>query len=744
MINSDNATTENEGLDLRSIFAVLMHRGILIIACTVLAAVITFVVSSLLPKVYESSTTLFIQPAQSTTANEYDTMLAASKQTLTYSEMIKSRTVLDQVISDLQLKETPTSLAKKIVIGTVADSQLIKLSVTDSSPVRVADIANTIAEVFIKQNKALQTDQYASSLKMTQGKMDRLNEQIEDTKSTIDKVNKEKVDYDVEISGLTDQLNDYQSNLRLLQQNSLDIQLTLAQSANIVRVMDEARLVTVSYPITASVMLQINQMLGTGADNYSESLTSERLASTFTVMLQNQAFLEEAIKKSGLDIKPTDLSPRVRVELVTGTQMIKLSVWDVNGNRAQKMTNAIAQTFVMQTQALIEKPYLDRQAALQKEIDDLTTQINQIRASIKKLTSEKTQLELDLDRFSNTLAEYRNNYQILLQDYDKLLLAEASSADAIVVSEPARAPIEPSDRRAINTVLGLMIGLVIGIGLAFLVERIEDKIRTKQDIHKALGVYPLTTVMKFAKANSEAFDGSLSGMQMAEEFLALGTKIRQIGSNVQLRTILVTSPLPSEGKSFTVVNLAIALARTGIKVVVVDADLRFPRIHTLFGVDQGVGLSDLIYEGNDGQDVKFAKAKGVYILTSGNVPADRIGLLTSPNCKKLLDGLSKIADIVLIDCPPVLPVSDAAILASYVDGVMMILRADKSKCQSARDAAESLAKVNARFVGVVLNAAEGSKEYYGGYRSEANEQKGALVHYKNQAQSLMKAFQKRS
>jgi capsular exopolysaccharide synthesis family protein len=251
-----------------------------------------------------------------------------------------------------------------------------------------------------------------------------------------------------------------------------------------------------------------------------------------------------------------------------------------------------------------------------------------------------------------------------------------------------------------------------------------------------------------SQKSSRVLDEWTPGDRLAEEFRTLGTKVRLAGNDASLRTICVTSPSQSEGKTFVLANLAIALARTGMKVIAIDADLRHPRLHVVFGIDQGQGLSTFLAgkgkNASSASNVKLTEVKGVQILTSGSVPEDPIGLLSSPKFKELLEAMSQKADLVLVDCPPVLPVADASILASNVDGVLLILRANQTNNRAARDAVENLAKVNARFVGVVLNAAAASNDQYSRYYSRTKKNLRPLEFAFRQAQNVLKAVRKKA
>ena len=204
---------------------------------------------------------------------------------------------------------------------------------------------------------------------------------------------------------------------------------------------------------------------------------------------------------------------------------------------------------------------------------------------------------------------------------------------------------------------------------------------------------------------------------IAEDFRLLSNKIRLISENASVKTLMITSPTPNEGKSLIASNLAMGLTEMGLRIVLVDADMRCPRLHSLFELNQYYGLSNSLGKGNINgalQDTGIGKLR---VLTSGIIPANPVEMLSSPNLTNLLDELGNNSDLILLDCPPVLFVSDASILASKVDGVLLVLRAGSSESKAAKEAMEALEQVKANLVGIVLNSVPNQKKsYYYRYR----------------------------
>jgi capsular exopolysaccharide synthesis family protein len=209
---------------------------------------------------------------------------------------------------------------------------------------------------------------------------------------------------------------------------------------------------------------------------------------------------------------------------------------------------------------------------------------------------------------------------------------------------------------------------------------------------------------------------------VSEAFRSLRTSLHFLSPDRRYRAILVTSPGPSEGKSTVLANLAVAIAQSGKTVLVLDADLRRPSQHRLFGIANDSGLTNLLVgEATLGQVAMKIDAGGLSVVTSGPVPPNPSELLESPRMQSLVAVARDSFEYVLLDSPPVLPITDAAILSSQVDGVVMVLRAGQTRVDHAREAQQTLEKARGKLIGAVLNLVryEGdSYRYYYYYGKE--------------------------
>jgi receptor protein-tyrosine kinase len=265
------------------------------------------------------------------------------------------------------------------------------------------------------------------------------------------------------------------------------------------------------------------------------------------------------------------------------------------------------------------------------------------------------------------------------------------------------------------------VGLVLGIGLAFLRDILDDSIKSKDDLEMAapnvsvLGLIPTITPKL---APNELVAVTRPDSAAAEAYRSLRTSIQFMSLERPVRTLQITSPSASEGKTTTAANLAVTLASIGKRVVVVCCDLRRPRIHELFGVSNDVGFTSVLLG-----EVSLADAlqpvkgvNGLLVLASGKPPPNPAELLAGARATELFKALADNADIVVVDSPPVLPVTDAAVIANRVDATILVASASSSVRKRFSHALQILGQVDSHVIGAVLNdAPRGAAGYGYGY-----------------------------
>lgn len=297
--------------------------------------------------------------------------------------------------------------------------------------------------------------------------------------------------------------------------------------------------------------------------------------------------------------------------------------------------------------------------------------------------------------------------------------ASPVSLSIITPAEAPRLPSAPNTR--LNLALGLVCGLVIGLCGALLRSTFDFRIRGEADLRRVTDS-PLLGGISFDQdaTRKPLLTQAAPQSPRAESFRQLRTNLQFANVSGRAKTVLVTSSLPGEGKSTTATNLSIALAQAGQTVCLIDADLRRPMISEYLGLDRNAGLTTALVGTEDVNDLLQPWGEGnLYVLTSGQIPPNPSELLGSDEMKSLISRLEQAFDTVVIDAPPLLPVTDAAVLSQHVGGVVVVVGTQKLKHQDLEKSISALNMVGAKVLGIVLNRLpiKGPDAYTYGYYS---------------------------
>ena len=481
------------------------------------------------------------------------------------------------------------------------------------------------------------------------------------------------------------------------------------------------------YRATSVVLIQ--QATGNNVVvDYASVLTNERLASTYAQLLTTRPVLEETLKRLGLDavLSADALKQQVRVTPVQNTSLLRISVEDTNPQWAVDLANTIPVVFSDYITSVQTERFQESKRSLQQQIQRLQTEISELQARIavaQKAAGTGAVSSADILPLQTQLATLQSSYANLYKQYEEVRLAEARSQDTVVLTEPAlyAARIRPQPVR--NILMALAVGLMLGVGAAFLIEYLDDRIKTPDDIARVADVPVLTGIALVQAPESLPLVADKKPKSPASEaFRVLRTNIQFAGVDKPVQTLVVTSPGPEEGKSFVTSNLAVVMAQLEKRVIVIDSDLRRPMQHEIFGLDNNIGLTTALLDNPRAdlstylQKPKLANGSELYVLTSGPIPANPSELLGSQRMTQLVKDLLSIADVLIFDSPPVLAVTDAAILSKTADGVLLVSRVNRTRLPAFYQSLIELDRVDARIIGVVLNSLPpGGGHYYSYY-----------------------------
>ena len=296
---------------------------------------------------------------------------------------------------------------------------------------------------------------------------------------------------------------------------------------------------------------------------------------------------------------------------------------------------------------------------------------------------------------------------------------QSSSPVTVSVTRSAIAPLAPvSPRIPLNLALGLIVGLGLGIGAAVLRDQFNTSVSSVSDVEKLTGAVPLGVVPYDAGAGQQPLVTADQFGGRAEAFRTLRTNLQFADVDDPPRVITITSALPAEGKTTTACNVALILAQSGARVVLVEGDLRKPAVGRYLGISNAAGLTNVLAGQHELRDVIVSYQRDTLaVLPSGPTPPNPSEMLGSQQMQQLLTTLAAAYDLVVIDAPPLLPVTDAAVLASASDGAILVVRHGKSRREEVQQALQALTSVNAKVLGTVLNFAPRKKRGngYDGY-----------------------------
>jgi succinoglycan biosynthesis transport protein ExoP len=379
--------------------------------------------------------------------------------------------------------------------------------------------------------------------------------------------------------------------------------------------------------------------------------------------------------------------------------------------------------------------------SIQRRYEAALSRENLLRRSYeeqKGTTTQQTRDQIDLIAITQGLETNKQYLNTLLQRQRELQVANGDRSNEVTISTFSRLPKAPvGPPRLRNIIIAFFLSLSAGIGLAFLLDFLDDTVKSVEDVDRyihlpALALIPasrdrrLTAIAGAPPSPTPANTTALAMISdarspMAESYRHLRTSLLLSSAGQPPRTILVTSSQPSEGKTTTAINTAFMLAQTGAEVAIIDCDLRRPRLHAHFDVPNSKGLTNWLSGETDldGLLQTYQPNGNLKLLTSGPVPPNPAELLGSDEMRKLLTIMSERFAHIIVDTPPVISFTDASILSTMVDGVVLVVHGGKSSRAVVRRAKQQLLDVGAHIFGIVLNNVklETQSYYYSGYYS---------------------------
>jgi polysaccharide biosynthesis transport protein len=684
--------------NLRHYIHVVLERRWLAISAFLVVMVLTAIYLARAKPTYMASARMQINRESDNPLNEkapVDTRFEMDYLQTQYKNL-QSRTLLGMVVNDPELKlasdarytkaiDPIAALSSDVTISPVRLSRLVDIKVEHNDPRKAAAIANKIGRLFISNNIAQKRLSSSEALGWLTAQESSMRDKVDaaDTKLQEYRQTKNEVSLEDTDNLIRQTLFSAKAELNKAHLETLQAEETLAEIDRILA----AGAPTESIPQIrdSQVIMRLQQELGLREANLASLLTRYRHKHPSVIQARGEIeTMKEKIK-----------------------QEAQLSL--------QAMRNT-ATFFKKREEALIAN--VEQETAKQQTL-------NALRIEYDALKRES----------ENAKTIYSN---VLLRRNETELLSRLA-ANNIVLVDPAPVPFSPVKPKKVLTVLfGLLGGVLAGIGLAFFVNYLDDSIKSQDDVENTLGLAFLgyvpniktnSVVERDLQAHSHPQSNAAEGFRTIRATLSLTHKPEK------LRLVSVTSTIPSEGKSLVASNLAIVSAQTGLRTLLVDADLRRPSVHKAFQLHSPTGLSAFLTgETSDLEDITHkSEVPNLDVICCGAIPASPSELIGSARMKTFLELVKDKYDRVILDCPPISAVSDPLVISASTDGIVFVAKFNKIRREHARRSVQRIQAAGIHIMGAVINDIdfEGKDSYYYSYYYYQNRYYSS--HYKTEA-----------
>lgn len=482
------------------------------------------------------------------------------------------------------------------------------------------------------------------------------------------------------------------------------------------------------------------------------------LTATYSQIIRTDTIMQATINALNLPLSVRELKAIISTRTVTDTSLLVVTVTYADPILAADIANELAHQLIVKSPSNLtpeQAAQIDiantQIATLTRQMDILLAQLEQIDTQLKDLAPDSVDRSR-LEEQRTTLVDQLNQATANIAQFTDTIARYQQRTGVLEIIEPATIPNNPIGASAFRSMLlYAMVGGMLAAGVVLLIEYLNDTLRTADEVAQSLGIPLVGVISHFKGANNKShprrlISNSAAWSQSAEEYRNLRTNLRFVGSNTEPQVLLVTSPGPQDGKSVTISNLAVSMAMANLRVLLIDADLRRPMLHTIFELNNEVGFTTLLPKNPQNGDIDDTKdhswkqclqdpgIPNLRVITSGFLPDNPSELLGSMAVKRWLDAFHKQLgiDVILFDTPPCLVVTDSVVLTTTVNAqAILVIRANTTHRNAALKAKDRFSSVGLEFTGVVLNGADPREEDYYGYgyyytnyyRSDSNHSK---------------------
>jgi polysaccharide biosynthesis transport protein len=686
-----------EEINLQQFFTVLLRRWKLVLSTLfVVVALAAFYAFTTTP-IYQATATLEIDASSATSKMATDMpilsemMPTGGKSIPTEVEIIKGATVQNAAKERLAQNKPKVAKALDNFSGTdvqiVGKTNLITVSAVSHNPGAARDYANAICRTYIDQDVETKRAQTHKATEYVANQLNRVRQRLDQAQTAL-KAFKERF-------GTFSLTEEAQMMINASSQSETDLKQAVTETTSARAQLERLRRVVAGMP--AAKFEATGKVRRFVVDNMKREIAKLQLERT----QKRTEYTEESPEIKQIDEQIAKVQEQLKKEA------------EFEIPSYERVVNPVRQAIDQDIAELQGKIWAGeaRTRALQQAVTSSKAKLTQL--------PEK---EYRLNRLNTDAAALLQTYQTLNDKYQTLLVSEAgiiSDARVVQAAELPLAPIKPRKLRIL--VLAVLLGALLAVALASLVDRIDDRLHSEKDAEAATRLPVLAQIPYIVQSDRRRLLGRQpKNLVLLETFRMLRTNIAFARVDEPVRSVVVTSSLPNEGKSDTALNLAVAAAQSGEQVILVDCDLRRPSLHTICKLPNNIGLSNIImHEATLEGALQESGTPGLRILTSGPVPPNPFNLLNSKTGRATIQKIIEESTFAVFDSPPSLILADTQVVATEVDGVLLVVSSKDTKKRAVLRTRDLLAQTGTELLGVILNKVStglgGSYQSYGDY-----------------------------
>jgi capsular exopolysaccharide synthesis family protein len=706
------ATTERDQPFLTQYFRMALRRKWYIIGAVAAAVLVSLVFTMLATPLYTAKTRIEIARSADRIVKVEEVQRESSSADLEFYQtqygLLKSRSLAERVVRDLRLQDNraffemfkaklpandPFSprnrdaririaaflLLNNVSINPTRGSSLVDVEFTSPDPALSAKVANSWSRSFIQSNLDRRFQATAYARQFLETRLAQLRQRLEESERLA---------------------VGYAANQGLI---TIGIPSAQGTQTSEQRSLIADKLARLNAELAAATAERVRAQSKVSADNGTASI--EALASpALSGLRQRRSELTADYAKMIVQFEPA-YPPAMALQ--SQIRRLDASIAGEEGRVGQTIRSAYRDS-------------VEREQELSRKVEQLKAQF---------IVQQKRGIQYNI--YQRDVDTTRQLYEALLQRYKEIGVAGGVGSNNVTIIDPAEVPGAPSSPNLmLNLLKALVLGSALGVGIALALEHVDEVISDPADISSTLGAPMLGTVPKTDEDPQTALQDPKSSL--TEAYLAIQTSLHFVTAHGMPTSLAVTSTGPAEGKSTTSAALARSIARSGKRVVLIDGDMRSPSVHSLFGLANTVGLSNILAGEDDfGQVICKDVMPNLNVITAGPPPPNAAELLSTDRFSKAVQRLGEAYDQVIVDSPPVMGLADAPLIASSVEGTAYVIAAHGTRVSLIRMALQRMARSNAHLLGIVLTKFDSKQSSYGygydygyGYAASPNDAKG--------------------